>query len=121
MSTRDPVVMERWALAVLRLSLGVFLLVWGLEKFAIPSATVGIWAKFYGVGLAASLVPLVGVLESALALTPEQLANDSHWLYVMGRLRPGVTIEQADANVAAVAASMQQRTPSPVPDDELRS
>ncbi len=68
MSTRDPVVTERWALAVLRVSLGVFLLVWGLEKFAIPTATVGIWTKFYGVGLAASLVPVVGALESALAL-----------------------------------------------------
>jgi putative oxidoreductase len=68
MSTHDPVVTERWALAVLRVSLGVFLLTWGLEKFAIPAATVGIWAKFYGVGLAASLVPLVGALESALAL-----------------------------------------------------
>ena len=68
MSTRDPVVTERWALATLRVSLGLFLLVWGLEKFAIPTATVGIWAKFYGVGLAASLVPLVGALESALAL-----------------------------------------------------
>jgi putative oxidoreductase len=68
MSTRDPIVTERWALAVLRVSLGVFLLVWGLEKFAIPTATVGIWAKFYGVGLAASLVPFVGALESALAL-----------------------------------------------------
>ena len=68
MSTRDPIVTERWALVVVRVSLGVFLLLWGLEKFAIPAATVGIWAKFYGVGLAASLVPLVGGLESALAL-----------------------------------------------------
>ncbi len=68
MSTRDSAVTERWALVVLRVSLGVFLLVWGLEKFAIPTTTVGIWAKFYGVALAASLVPVVGALESALAL-----------------------------------------------------
>ncbi len=68
MATRDPAVTDRWALAVLRVSLGVFLLAWGLEKFAIPAATEGIWAKFYGVGLAASLVPVVGALESALAL-----------------------------------------------------
>jgi putative oxidoreductase len=68
MSTRDPVVTERWALAVLRVSLGVFLLLWGLEKFAIPATTVTIWARFYGVGLAASLVPLVGALESVLAV-----------------------------------------------------
>lgn len=65
---RDPVVTERWAIAVLRVSLGVFLLLWGLEKFVIPGATVGIWTKFYGVGLATSLVPVVGAGESALAL-----------------------------------------------------
>jgi uncharacterized membrane protein YphA (DoxX/SURF4 family) len=68
MSTRDPVVTERWALAILRVSLGVFLLLWAVEKFAIPASTVGIWSHFYGVPLAASLVPLVGTLESALAV-----------------------------------------------------
>jgi uncharacterized membrane protein YphA (DoxX/SURF4 family) len=68
MSVRDPVVTERWALAVLRVSLGVFLLLWGVEKFVIPEVTVQIWGGFYGVGLAAALVPLVGALESALAL-----------------------------------------------------
>jgi len=68
MSVRDPVVTERWALAVLRVSLGVFLLLWGVEKFVIPGVTVQIWGGFYGVGLAAALVPLVGALESALAL-----------------------------------------------------
>lgn len=68
MSVRDPVVTERWTLAVLRVSLGVFLLLWGVEKFVIPEVTVQIWGGFYGVGLAAALVPLVGALESALAL-----------------------------------------------------
>lgn len=68
MSMRDPVVTERWALAVLRVSLGVFLLLWGVEKFVIPDVTVRIWSGFYGVGLAAALVPFVGALESALAL-----------------------------------------------------
>lgn len=68
MAVRDPVVTERWALAVLRVSLGVFLLLWGVEKFVIPDVTVRIWSGFYGVGLAAALVPFVGALESALAL-----------------------------------------------------
>jgi putative ABC transport system permease protein len=45
-----------------------------------------------------------------LAFTPEQLESDSHWLNVMGRLRPGVTIEQANANLAAVAAAAEQRS-----------
>jgi hypothetical protein len=60
MSARDPVVTERWALAVLRVSLGVFLLLWGVEKFVIPTTTVRIWEKFYGVGLGAALVPPSG-------------------------------------------------------------
>lgn len=68
MTARDPVVTERWALAVLRVSLGVFLLLWGVEKFVIPTTTVRIWDTFYGVGLGASLVPLVGAVESVLAL-----------------------------------------------------
>ncbi len=45
-----------------------------------------------------------------LAFTPEQLESDSHSLNVMGRLRPGVTIEQANANMAGVAAAVQPRT-----------
>ncbi|MGH7569460.1 MAG: hypothetical protein ACREL9_10935 [Gemmatimonadales bacterium] len=68
MPVRDPVVTERWALAVLRVSLGVFLLIWGIEKFVIPDVTVRIWSGFYGVGLAAALVPLVGAVETVLAL-----------------------------------------------------
>lgn len=68
MSVRGPAVTERWALAVVRVSLGVFLLLWGIEKFVIPDVTVRIWSGFYGVGLATGLVPLVGALESALAL-----------------------------------------------------
>ncbi len=68
MTVRDPVVTERWALAVLRVSLGVFLLFWGIEKFVIPDVTVRIWSGFYGLSLATALVPLVGALESALAL-----------------------------------------------------
>lgn len=68
MSTQDPAVTERWALAILRVSLGVFLLLWAVEKFVIPTTTVHIWEKFYGVGLARPLVPFVGALESALAL-----------------------------------------------------
>src|SRR4029077_2316176 len=33
-----------------------------------------------------------------LAFKPEQLNHDFHWILVMGRLKPGVTLEQANAN-----------------------
>jgi putative ABC transport system permease protein len=46
-----------------------------------------------------------------LAFTADQLRSDNGFLYVMGRLRPGVTIQQANANVAALAMAVEQRTP----------
>ena len=48
-----------------------------------------------------------------LAFTPEQMESDNHWLYVMGRLRSNVTIQQANANLAAVAAAVEQRPGQP--------
>ena len=44
-----------------------------------------------------------------LAFTPELLQSDGYRLNVMGRLRPGVTIQQANANLAAVAAAVAER------------
>ncbi len=38
-----------------------------------------------------------------LAFTPDQLNHDFHWLLVMGRLKPGVTMAQANANMEAVS------------------
>jgi len=59
---------ERIALGILRVSLAAFLLLWGVEKFVVPDATVRIWGAFYGVGVGRPVVPLVGVLEAALAI-----------------------------------------------------
>jgi putative ABC transport system permease protein len=44
-----------------------------------------------------------------LAFTPEQLESDNRGLLVMGRLRPGVTIQEANDNLAAVTAALEQR------------
>ena len=46
-----------------------------------------------------------------LAFTPEQLSSDSRSLNVMGRLRQGVTIQQANASMAALGLAVEQRTP----------
>ncbi len=56
------------ALLILRLSLGIFLLLWGVEKLVIPERTVGIYDKFYGIPMTTTLAPLLGVAQIALSL-----------------------------------------------------
>src|SRR6188474_1615169 len=46
-----------------------------------------------------------------LAFTPEQINHDFHWLTVMGRLKPGVTIEQANADMARIAKRIADEFP----------
>ena len=56
------------ALLILRLSLGVFLLLWGLEKIIIPDRTVGIYDKFYGIPIDVAIAPILGALQIALSI-----------------------------------------------------
>ncbi len=42
---------------------------------------------------------------------PAQLNHDFHWLLVMGRLKPGVTLEQANADMQAVATHVALANP----------
>jgi len=59
----------------------------------------GVWDK----GQSELTVPLV--------FKPEQLNHDFHWLLVMGRLKPGVTIRQAQQNMDAVTAHIAEMYP----------
>jgi len=56
------------ALLVLRLGLGVFLLLWSIDKMVAPAQTVKIFEVFYKVPLATDLAPAVGVVEALLSL-----------------------------------------------------
>ncbi|HEV3471346.1 MAG TPA: ABC transporter permease [Pyrinomonadaceae bacterium] len=48
-----------------------------------------------------------------IAFTNEQAANrGTHYLQVVARLRPGVTVEQAQAEMSAIAARLQEQYPS---------
>src|ERR687891_2275220 len=55
------------ALLVLRLTLGLFLLQWGVEKFVVPQNTVAIWGYFYGLNIPQTLGYVFGAVEIATA------------------------------------------------------
>jgi len=46
-----------------------------------------------------------------LALRPDQIVRDRHWMTMMGRLKPGVTIAQANADMTRVAKHIAEEYP----------
>jgi putative oxidoreductase len=55
------------AILALRITLGLFLLQWGVEKFVMPGNTPAIWGYFYGFSLPQAAAYLFGAVEIALA------------------------------------------------------
>ena len=55
------------ALLVLRVTLAIFLLQWGVEKFVLPQSAPAIWQHFYGLNLPAILGYVFGGCEILLA------------------------------------------------------
>jgi putative ABC transport system permease protein len=47
-----------------------------------------------------------------LAFTPEQINHDFHWLLVLGRLKPGVTLAQANADMTGVSKRIAEAFPT---------
>lgn len=68
MSEDKPTASLRYALLALRITLGLFLLQWGVEKFVVPQSTTAIWGYFYGISLPQAAGYLFGVVEIAIAL-----------------------------------------------------
>lgn len=52
-----------------------------------------------------------GDVSVPLAFKPEQLNHDFHWLLVMGKLKPGVTLAQAQADMNVVGARLARDFP----------
>jgi putative ABC transport system permease protein len=50
-------------------------------------------------------------LTTPLAFRPEQINRDYHWILAMGRLKPGVSIQQAQADMDAVTARIAADNP----------
>ena len=55
------------ALLILRITLGAFLLIWGLEKFVLPEVTGKIAVGFYGVEIGATIIYVFGAVQIAIA------------------------------------------------------
>ncbi len=55
------------ALMVLRITLGLFLLQWGVEKFVMSQNNVVIWRYFYGLNVPQILGYVFGAVEIAIA------------------------------------------------------
>jgi putative oxidoreductase len=56
------------ALLILRLSLGLFLLLWALEKFIQPQTTQQIWSAFYKIPISGTVVTILAILQTILAI-----------------------------------------------------
>jgi putative ABC transport system permease protein len=69
-----------------------------------PYTVVGVLAA----GQADRLQPQFAV---PLAFKPDQINHDFHWLLVMGRMKPGVSIAQAQADMAVVTSRIAQDNP----------
>jgi putative ABC transport system permease protein len=50
-------------------------------------------------------------LWAPLAFTPERMTRDFHWFTAVGRLKPGVTLEQAQTEMDAIGARIAQAYP----------
>ncbi len=56
------------ALAILRITVGLFFLLWAVEKFVLPDATVAIWERFYKIPISLNLTYLIGVGNTLMSL-----------------------------------------------------
>jgi putative ABC transport system permease protein len=46
-----------------------------------------------------------------MRIDPSQAGRKAHYLYVLGRLKPGVSLEQAQSGMSTIAAGLQQQYP----------
>lgn len=58
----------RYGNFLLRVSLGFFLLLWGIDKLVAPSDTLRIYEHFYKMQIVSSTAPILGVAEAILGI-----------------------------------------------------
>ncbi|MGH7481970.1 MAG: DoxX family membrane protein [Longimicrobiales bacterium] len=59
---------SRWTMPILRIGMGLFLAVWGVDKLLATEGSIGIFSHFYGVDVGALAIQALGVAEILLGL-----------------------------------------------------
>lgn len=59
---------SRWTMPVLRIGMGVFLALWGVDKLVATEGAQGIFSQFYLVDVGVSFVTIAGVAEILLGV-----------------------------------------------------
>lgn len=69
-SERGPELERRLtlALAILRITVGLFFLLWAVEKFVVPDTTAAIWERFYKIPISVNLAYPIGVVNTLMSL-----------------------------------------------------
>src|SRR5919106_1987616 len=74
--------LSRWTMPILRIGMGVFLVLWGLDKWLAVEDSIGIFSHFYGLDVGALPIRLFGAGEILLgiALAVGILPKITAWL-----------------------------------------
>lgn len=62
------VVPSRWTMPILRVSMGFFLVLWGIDKLVTTGGSQAIFSHFYGINAGELLVRTAGVFEIAIGV-----------------------------------------------------
>ncbi|MGH7482944.1 MAG: hypothetical protein ACRELV_12385, partial [Longimicrobiales bacterium] len=60
--------LSRWTMPLLRIGMGIFLALWGVDKLLATEGSIGIFSHFYGVDVGALAIQAFGVAEILLGL-----------------------------------------------------
>lgn len=97
MTSDAPIRRSRWTMPLLRIGMGLFLALWGVDKLAATEGSLGIFSSFYGLDVGALVVQSAGVAEIALGL-----------LLAVGLFRVSVAWIALAVNAVSTLASWRQ-------------
>lgn len=60
--------LSRWTMPILRVGMGIFLALWGVDKLLATDGSIGIFSHFYGVDVGAVAIQVFGLAEILLGV-----------------------------------------------------